>query len=167
MNADTFKTMKMPRRAPAPTPTYQQICDLALALAKQGGVVEKPLLNLIHRPHFAPPPPQPECFFMGWAERLRDQAKAILTEQMAALPRPRIRRRRRIRKKPNLTRFWTRRPLKHAHPPPRRRNFLLPSLLTYAPPGRDAEKAPAQCPCRHAPERLIFYTALFDNQIAV
>lgn len=158
----------MDRRAPAPTPGYRQICDFAAQLARREGV-EETLVELIYYPAHASPPAGERGRFMNWAARIREQAAAILKEQMAALPRPRIRRRRRVSLKPVRTWTWTRKNNVRARP--RRRNFLPPTRSderppTAAPPCRGAEH-PAQRPGRRDRERLVFYSLLFDNRIAV
>lgn len=168
--------MKMERRAPAPTPTYQEICAFAERLARLDGVDEC-LIELIHYPVYATPPDEVLRQFMGWAARIRAEAAALLKEQLAALPRPRIRRRRRVSFKPVRAWTWTRAPLKNGAPS-RRRNFLLPALSPpIAAPPRILTDGPAWCPSRRErsrPNQTAFtelykppYVQLFDNRIVV
>ncbi len=117
--------------APTPTPNEFEINEHACLLAKEDGRTGWEIFNLIRWPRHAS---RPLGAFAeanaAYVAEVRERARKILTDQMAALHRAshraRIKRWKR-RKKTNKTRFWTTRPTKHGQtPPPRRRRFHPP-----------------------------------------
>jgi hypothetical protein len=162
VNAAIFGNMKIDyRRAPARKPTLNEVIEFARVLAVDAGITEKMYLDLIHHPTWATPPSGVGKLWLEWAQDIKVDARNILTELMAMERRPKIKRRKKI-KKPALTRFWTRHSLKHAQKPPaRRRNYLppIPTPTSPAPPGNPPmEETSAQRPCRRDRETLLFPT---------
>ncbi len=161
------------RYAPVPTPNEFEINEHACLLAKEDGRYGREIFNLIRWPRHAS---RPLGAFAeanaAYVADVRERARKILTDQMAALHRVRIRR---WKRRTNKRRFWTTRPLKHGQtPPPRRRRFRPPgksSLCTnpqdtsppprqtQAPPGRHvppaAQDPPDRRPCRRTREVLL------------
>ena len=151
---------------PCPKPTFKEINDYACSLAKADGRYSSLIRELIHWPTWVTPPDfsprMAETVFQHgcYIKRIKEQAKAILTEDMAKLPREKIKRTKK-RKQPNRKRYWTRWPTKHGQTPPgRRRGFVvrtLPTRRTLAPPGEYTfEETPSRCPSRHEREVLLF-----------
>ena len=115
------------RCAPTPTPNEFEINEQACFLAKEDGRTGWEIFNLILWPRHAS---RPLGAFAeanaAYVADVRERARKILTDQMAALHRARIKRWKR-RKKTNKKRFWTTRPTKHGQtPPPRKRRFHPP-----------------------------------------
>ena len=154
--------MKLENRyAPPPRLTAEQINEYACTLAKERGMRDRWLLNLIRWPAWASPPTGDIVLIYGeYVKSLKAEARAILTAQMAALPRVRIKRYKR-RKKPDRKRYWTRRSTKHGkRPPPRRRGYLppVPEKQAQPPPGQRTrqEEPSGKRPSRREREPLLF-----------
>jgi hypothetical protein len=81
------------RYAPVSRPNEVQINEYACVLAKEEGQTGREIFNLIRWPRHASPPCS-EFAYVKWnyVQSLRQKARAILEEQMAALPRVRIKR---------------------------------------------------------------------------
>ncbi len=59
---------------------YLELCDLAYELAKETET-RKPILDLIHYPSWASPPPEPRRSYMPWAADMRRKAAALLASR--------------------------------------------------------------------------------------
>ena len=152
---------------PCPKPTIEEVMDYACSLAKADGKGTRLILELIRWPSWVTPPEASPRMQETWlihgeyVKKLKEKAKATLTEDMAKLPREKIKRHKRV-PKPNKSRYWTKWPLKHGQTPPRRnRGFTLrqplPTRRILAPPGEHAfEELPAVGPSRQEREILLF-----------
>ncbi len=152
---------------PCPKPTIEEVMDYACSLAKADGKGSRLILELIRWPTWTTPPEasprmQETVLIHGeYVKKLKEKAKATLTEDMAKLPREKIKRHKNIRKA-NKKRYWTKWPTKHGQTPPRRnRGFTpkqpLPTRRILAPPGREQTEAPpAVSPSRQEREILLF-----------
>ena len=147
------------RYAPVPHPTEDQINERACDIAKQEGRAYKELLNLIRWPSWASDPMGGTAAIEGpYVRSLRKRAAALIREELAALPRVRIKRYKR-KKKPDKTRYWTRWPTKHGqHPPARKRRGWQPPK-DPPPEEKEApqERIPAQRPSRRDPGDLLLF----------
>ncbi len=82
MNAAILAVMDKTKCAYTRTPTYDEVTELALLLAKEEGVTDPMRLSLIYRPTWVSPPEPALIIHMQWAKTMREKATNALTVRM-------------------------------------------------------------------------------------
>ena len=150
-------------------PTSEEIADFAVELAREKYDLGQRMVELFHWPAWTTPCQDPRRLFLPIVEKYKKMAEEMLRRHYEYYYDLEIRRKRWLRAHPRPRGWtWTRKPLKHAVPPPRRRLFRPPELAypdRGAPPPTPTPDGSPQRPGWRERERLLCYSRLFDNKI--
>ena len=168
LNPDPAKKRERPgcRR-----PGAEEIANLAVELAREEHDLGQRMAELFHWPAWAAPCADPRRLFLPIVEKFKKMAEETLRRHYEYYYDMAVRRQRRLRARPRPRGWtWTRKPLKRAVPPPRRRLFRPPELAypdRGAPPPPPAPDGFPKRPGWRERERLLCFSWLFDNQIVL
>ena len=155
-------------------PTAQEVREYAIALAREDEKLKpymKPMLDLFHWPAWASPCADPRKLVLPIVQKFMKQAEEELRSHYEYYYDLEVRRKRWLRAHPRPRGWvWTRRPLKQAIPPPRRRDFL-PPMVAYpdrgSPPPPPVPDGSPKRPGWRERERLLCFSWLFGNKRVV
>ena len=167
--------VKAKRTGECRQPTFAEIADLALDLAREDRALTSRIGDLgpwavqfFFRRAGAPPCTDPRGILLQpFIARFTAEAEERLHRHYEYYHFLDLKRKRWLRAHPRPRRWiWTRKPLKHAVPPPRRRMFHPPGTARpdrgRPPPPPFPEGSPKH-PCRWRRETLLCYDSFFGN----
>ena len=152
-------------------PTLEEIADFAVELAREKYDLGQRMVELFHWPVWAGPCKDPRYLFLPIVEQYKKMAEEMLRSHYEYYYDLEVQRQRWLRAHPRPRGWtWTEKPLKCAVPPPRRRLFRVPELAypdRGSPPPPPTPDGSPQRPGWRERERLLCFSWLFDNQIAI